>query len=62
MRTAEIRGAHDELAWCGYHRDVLHPVLSALAWPDVEFNLRWEEGGAPFRAIAVRQDRLPVLA
>jgi EspG family len=59
-RTAEIRAAHDELQRCGYHRGAVHPVLSALARPDVEINLRWE-GGRPFRAIAVRRDHRPVL-
>jgi hypothetical protein len=60
-RTAEIRTARDEIQRGAYQRSMLHPVLSALAWPDIEINLRWE-GSEPFRAIAVRRDHLPVMA
>jgi hypothetical protein len=60
-RTAGIRAAHDELQRCGYRGGAVHPVLSALARPDVEINLRWESH-RPFRAIAVRRDHLPILA
>jgi hypothetical protein len=60
-RTAGIRAARDELERSGYRGSTAHPVLRALAWPDVEINLRWESH-RPFRAIAVRRDHLPVLA
>jgi hypothetical protein len=60
-RTAEI-DARDELRRTGYLGSAVHPLLHALARPDVEINLRWADGGRPFRAIAVRRDHLPVLA
>ena len=63
-RRANVeRWAREELWRAGYleDRDTVHRVLTALAAPDIEINLRWE-GGSPGRAIAVRRQQLPVVA